>query len=257
MDDLQTHAIRQKSERRSGDVPVWAMHTLPRGVQIEVDIAPLTRIPRFALCAFRDADIRRQRFKRSERAIEVDKALYQRLATKAPAGRSLDTDPLFWRLRVGWYLRQAALPPAGVQCRYPASPEGSLSYRSMAARACGLLRVQRSDRQLCSRLLDESEGAGGLPCFSDNTASHWLLWSAAARGIPRETAWQAAYRAGVLGNRRSPLSTRQMVEEGLSGRLPPRWRFFRDDPEPYRKVYPELASRAGYIGIRLDEECET
>lgn len=250
MNDLYRYEGRSGSERAAGSVPMWAVHCLPGGQEIEVDIAELVGVPGFAKRAILDADVQRRRAFTSKRSGEIGTALLRRLAQATPPGRHPNTDPLLWLLRVRWFVRSAALSLPDLQLVAQPPDVWSFSYRSMAPWACRVSRVQPRNRELCLRLLNEGRWGESV---SDYETCHWFLWAAASHGCTREEAWDLARCASFFGPREANVSNGCVDTPNVSDPLQAGWRF--PDGEAYD---PERAAPGSYppawrfVGTRLD-----
>lgn len=114
-------------------------------------------------------------------------------ASRQPPDGSYRTCPLFWLLRVRWYLRTATLPLLRLQQHDPyANVYRSLqSYRALAFWHCGAGRIQDEWSPLYSRLLKGTRlEANERNALHEPATRHRLLWLADAWGVNRSAIWQ-------------------------------------------------------------------
>lgn len=211
---MQTSRSNAPSENwRVSDVPLRAVSPMSSDKTVDLDVEKPAGVPNRCFKLILDAESQRLRACHTTRPwrSEAFQALLRRLTESRAPSREPESDPLLWIARVRWAIRAASLslpdlqPAGGISpaLRLPErlSPT-STSFRMLASWAHRCCRVQQSDHQLLLRLSDQIHGRiVEADPLSDNTACHWWLWYACARGFSRADAFAFAVASGLFGNR--------------------------------------------------------
>lgn len=203
---------RHKSQRLLDRKKVRTMHELSNYEIAKLVVAREPRIPFRAIRTIIDADIKRQRARNTtaKRVTSDDTSLLRRLTKIREPGRELFTDPLYWYLRVREIHRAATLAYHRFQhgeelfiepfIKTQRITPTSVSYRTMAARACLTIGITSADHKICNEILIQRQRGDNIRVLQNRTSRHWFIWASSRHKISREEAIKIGIRSGIFGN---------------------------------------------------------